>query len=81
MQPTVVLGVNLWIDPLGVLLSGPVATNSRGKAEIAIPIPDMPGLVGARIFSQFGARGPTSPPPCPVQGVSATRALEIVVQS
>ncbi len=78
-SPVPILGVDLWIDPVGLLLL-PAASNGDGYSVIAIPIPNDPSLAGGTEFSQFFWLGPTAPPPCPPLGVSASNALAITVQ-
>ncbi|MBK8096214.1 MAG: SBBP repeat-containing protein [Planctomycetes bacterium] len=79
--PAPVAGVLLWLDPASPLfLTVSVFSDARGGVEAAIPIPADPSWALQRIFAQFLWLGPNSPLPCPVGGVSATRALEIVIQ-
>ena len=79
-SPVVLLGAEVWVDPTLMLV--PLAANSSniGASEVPLPIPSVPTLAGTRIFAQFFWAGPTSPPPCPPQGLSASNALEFVIQ-
>jgi hypothetical protein len=79
--PLVFLGAGIWID-----LASPgfftvfAPSNASGVAQIPLPIPSVPGLVGQQAFAQFAWVGPNSPPPCPPTGISASNALAITVQ-
>jgi hypothetical protein len=80
-RPVSIFGAQVWID-----LASPafftvfVSSNAVGAAVVPIPIPNLPALAGAQAYIQFFWAGPTSPPPCPPLGVSASSALAITVQ-
>ena len=75
------LGVDIWFDASAVwFVALPGQSNSLGAAEIPLPIPQDPWLVGQRLYAQFVWAGPASPPPCPPLGLSASNALEVLVQ-
>ncbi|HET6202910.1 MAG TPA: ice-binding family protein [Planctomycetota bacterium] len=79
-SPVSTLGIDIWIDIgsssfFGVL----VASDPTGAALIPTPIPNDPAFVGGQAFMQFAWLGPSSPPPCPATGISASNALAIVV--
>jgi hypothetical protein len=79
--PLVLSGASIWIDPISpAFLVLPAQSNAAGAAQVPIPIPNVPGLAGAQAFVQFFWAGPSSPPPCPALGISASGALAIVVQ-
>ncbi len=79
--PFSVFGADIWVD-----LASPafftvfVTSNALGAALVPIPIPNVPTLAGGQAFAQFFWAGPSSPPPCPALGISASGALAIVVQ-
>ncbi|MCI0585329.1 MAG: hypothetical protein L0323_00650 [Planctomycetes bacterium] len=81
-SPLVIIGVQIWIDPASpqfFLL--PVNSNTAGVAQVPIPVPGIPSLAGAQVYTQFAWAGPSAPsPPCPPIGISASNALAIVVQ-
>jgi hypothetical protein len=79
--PLVFLGAGIWIDVAsGAFFTVFAPSNARGVAQIPLPIPSVPALVGQQAFAQFAWVGPNSPPPCPPTGVSASNALAITVQ-
>ncbi len=79
--PIPILGVQIWIDLASPLLLAVTAiADPTGAAEVSIPIPALPALAGSAVYVQFAWAGPNAPPPCPPTGVSASNALEIVVQ-
>ncbi len=79
-NPVVVLGAEIWIDPTLVFIQLPATSNNVGASDVNLPIPNGPWLRGTRLFAQFFWAGPTSPPPCPPQGLSASNALEFTIQ-
>lgn len=79
--PLPIFGARLWLDPgssFFVALS--TQSTAQGTASFLLPIPNTPMLVGRQIDTQFLWFGPTSPPPCPPLGWSASFALEITIQ-
>ncbi len=78
--PVLVLGIEIWIDPILVFIQLPATSNGVGASETQLGIPNGPWLRGTRLAAQFVWAGPTSPPPCPPQGLSASHALEITIQ-
>ena len=79
--PITILGAQVWIDlgsPAFFVLG--VGSNALGAAVVPIPIPPIPSLAGSQVCLQFAWGGPSSPPPCPATGVSASNALAVVVQ-
>jgi hypothetical protein len=80
-MPLVLLGIGIWIDPASLGYFTVFApSNGSGVAQIPLPIPNVPGLVGQQAFAQFAWLGPNSPPPCPATGISASNALAITIQ-
>jgi hypothetical protein len=79
-SPINVLGVEIWIDPNPFLVTFGVTSNGVGASEFALPIPGSVGLVGTRLCTQFAWISPSSPPPCPPLGVSASDAVDIIIQ-
>ncbi len=80
VSPVVVLGAEIWVDPTLVFIQLPANSNIVGASEVPLPIPNGAWLRGTRLFAQFFWAGPSSPPPCPPQGLSASNALEFTVQ-
>jgi hypothetical protein len=79
--PIPLLGVEVWLDPSGAFfVAFSARSNSLGASEFALPIPSDLSLIGQRLDAQFYWGGPTSPQPCPPQGLSASNALEITIQ-
>lgn len=78
--PLVVAGARLWIDPRAGWMVVPLPSNAMGGANAALPIPNDPALVRARLFAQFFWIGPNAPKPCPPLGVSASNALVVAIQ-
>ncbi len=79
-SPVVVLGAEVWVDPTLVFIQLPANSNSVGASEVTLPIPNGRWLRGTRLFAQFFWAGPSSPPPCPPLGLSASNALEFTIQ-
>lgn len=79
-SPLRVSGIDLHVDPATVFAAPTVTATLRGAVSLPLSIPALPALVGLRFYAQFMFAGPTSPPPCPPLGLSATSALEVVVQ-
>jgi hypothetical protein len=75
-----VLGVGIWLDPALLLATATVGSNPNGACELPLPIGNHPALAGLRLFAQFLWLGPSSPAPCPPLGLSASNALDLVVQ-
>jgi hypothetical protein len=69
-----VAGVLVALDPLATLFLD-VSSDPLGGSEVPIPIPASPPLVGAAGYAQFFWADPCAP-----GGVSASNALEIVIQ-
>lgn len=80
VNPVVVVGIDLWVNPQPLLLQVFSISNQVGASVVPLPVPNVPTLSGARLFAQFVWGGPSSPPPCPPGSVSASNALEITVQ-
>jgi hypothetical protein len=78
--PITVLGVEVWIDPTLAYWPVSASSNQAGASEAPLPIPRVRALLGLRMFAQFFWVGPTSPPPCPPLGLSASNALDITIQ-
>jgi hypothetical protein len=73
--PATVSGAKLWVDPAGLVPLLPVLSNGLGFARVSAAIPGtIP--IGAGAYLQFLWLDPCAP-----GGVSASNALEIVVQS
>ena len=79
-NPVVLAGAEIWVDPTLVFIQLPASSNTVGASEVNLPIPNDSWLCGTRLFAQFFWAGPTSPPPCPPQGLSASNALEFTIQ-
>jgi hypothetical protein len=79
-SPVILLGAEVWLDPSPPFVPLPASSNSIGASEVPLPIPNDPHLAGARVFAQFFWAGPTSPPPCPPLGLSASNALDLTIQ-
>jgi hypothetical protein len=74
--PLLVAGAWIWIDPTSVGFFTLFATsNAVGAAQIPVPIPNLPALVGLQAFAQFAWLDSCAP-----GGVSASNALSITVQ-
>ena len=73
-NPLQFLGIDVWVDlnAAGFVVSS--ATDPRGIARVGIPVPNAPGLVGARLFTQFAWVDACGP-----MGLTASDALEIVL--
>ncbi len=79
--PIPVLGVEFWLDPFSAFFATfGASSDARGACEFGLPIPNQPWFARRRLFVQFFWGGPTSPPPCPPLGLSASNALEITIQ-
>jgi hypothetical protein len=74
------LGIDLWVDPFRLWLLPALASNGIGAASLPLPVPPDPSLAGGRLHAQFVWLGPAAPAPCPRLGLSASNALEIVIQ-
>lgn len=75
----VVAGAELWIDPsAGLTLA--LSSSDLQRAEIPLPIPAEPDLIGGRVYAQAVWVGPSTPAPCPPLGLSTSFGLEITVQ-
>ncbi len=79
-SPFPLAGAALWVDPSTELLVDSVLARPDGTADYPLPIPNDPTLRGGRLFTQMLFLSPTNPAPCPPGGLSATTALEIVLQ-
>lgn len=75
----VVAGAELWVDPSAGLLL-PLSSSDLQRAEIPLPIPAEPELIGGRVYAQAVWVGPPTPAPCPPLGFSTSFGLEISVQ-
>jgi hypothetical protein len=72
--PVFASGAAVWIDPSALVLL-PLLANAKGFVEVVVPLPAgfvVPGMQG---FLQF-----FWPDPCAPGGISASNALEVVVQ-
>jgi len=78
-MPVSALGVQVWVDPLRLWALPTVISNGLGAAELLLPVPQDPALVGGRIFAQFFWLGPGAPAPCPPLGLSASNGLQITI--
>jgi hypothetical protein len=78
--PAPVLGIDIWLDPTLILTTVTATSNGSGASQVPLAIPNNPSLAGFRLFTQFVWFGPTSPPPCPPLGVSASTALDLTIQ-
>jgi hypothetical protein len=80
--PVSIAGANAWVDG-SQLAHFPViaGSNAAGAAVVPLPIPNNSAIAGLQLFLQFFWAGPSSPPPCPPSGVSASNALAITVQA
>lgn len=78
--PVRLFGIDLWVDPSTLLIIPAVNSDARGAADLALAIPPVGSLAGARLHAQFLWLGPSAPPPCPPLGVSASRGLAITIQ-
>ena len=78
--PLNVLGVDLWVSLSPSSLALRATSSSAGAADVPLPLPNTPSLVGQSLYAQFVWIGPTTPPPCPPLGLSASNALEITIQ-
>ena len=77
--PIVGFGPELWIDPAGAwFLFLQAFSDAFGASTVALPLPR--GSAGAMLHAQFVWAGPSAPPPCPPQGLSASEGLAAVVQ-
>ena len=73
--------MDLWVNPAGLWFYVlPAVSNPVGAADFPLPIPGGAGGVVAQFRAQFVWAGPTSPAPCPAQGLSASNALEFTIQ-
>jgi hypothetical protein len=79
-SPLPVFGVGVWIDPTTLLITATVVSDALGVGSVPMPIPNNPTLAGLQFFAQFLWLSPTTAPPCPPLGWSATPALGIVIQ-
>ena len=71
-QPVPVLGIDLWVLPT---VAPAASSDAFGYANVRLPLPNDPRLVGAKLYAQFVWASP-----CGAQGLSASDALEITVQ-
>jgi hypothetical protein len=79
--PVVIVGAQLWLDPASAFFASTFAlSDAQGVSSFPLPLPANPSFAGAEIDAQFFWAGPTAPPPCPATGLSASNALEIVIQ-
>jgi hypothetical protein len=60
-------------------LTFPVGSDVLGRGTLPLPIPQN-APVGGMIHGQFVWAGPSSPPPCPPLGLSASNAIRITIQ-
>jgi hypothetical protein len=75
-SPVFIAGASIWIDPLSSRLFGALVwSDALGGAQVSVPIPGIPSLAGAAAYAQFAW-----PDACASGGISASNALEIVVQ-
>jgi hypothetical protein len=77
--PIAIGGFELLVDPgVPAFLGLGMASDARGFAELAIPLPATPSLSGVQFFSQF--IWAETPAPCAPTGLSASRGLQVTVQ-
>lgn len=69
------LGVDVWIDETSLLLTSTPSSDALGYTELALPLPNVPSLQGGVVAAQFIWASPCGP-----QGLSASNALEMIVQ-
>jgi hypothetical protein len=79
--PLRLLGLEVWVDPRVLWVTVGATSNAQGAADLPLPIALDGKLVGLKLNAQFVWLGPTTPPPCPPLGFSASAALEITIQS
>lgn len=77
--PAQILRVNLWVDLGAPSFALPVTSNAKGAAEFVVPIPATTP-VGVTLAAQYLWSGPSSPPPCPTLGLSASNGLNFTIQ-
>ena len=78
--PVQVFGVDVWLN-LSTLIALPTITaDARGRVDADLPIPSTPTLVSLQLNTQFAWIEPAGPAPCPASGISASNALQIVIQ-
>jgi hypothetical protein len=75
--PAPAKGAGLWVSPTPTFLFVPVASNELGALWLEAQIPNIVGLVGATIDTQFFWPNPCSP----TGSLSASNALSITFQS
>ena len=68
-------GLLIFIDPSAPLWFFAAQSDATGSSAVNLPIPGEPGLVGARLFSQF-----LWPDACTPIGLSASNALALTFQ-
>ncbi|MCI0589469.1 MAG: hypothetical protein L0323_21855 [Planctomycetes bacterium] len=73
-SPLPVSGAGLWLNP-ATLLAFPVASTPIGATPFSLPIPPLPSLAGATLYTQSGWADACAP-----GGISASNALQVVVQ-
>jgi hypothetical protein len=78
--PLIIRGAEVFVSLGGEALMLAATSNGRGASDVPLPLPNVPSLAGAVLYSQFFWFGPGSPPPCPPMGLSASQALRITVQ-
>lgn len=74
-SPVKVLGIDLWLDPVGLLPSFPVATDALGYVSIPLPLPATASLIGVSFYFQY-----VWPVGCAPSGVGATNAIGASIQ-
>lgn len=69
------LGIDVYVDLSAVLVAPAVVGSAHSGAELSLPVPSTPGLVGAAFYAQF-----VWGEPCGGALLASTGALELVVQ-
>jgi hypothetical protein len=70
------LGVDLWLDPAAPVALHSVAVDALGTADLPLPIPNNPQLVGASLYVQAL---PFELPGCMPYGLSASTAIRFTI--
>lgn len=73
--PLPVLEFDLWLDPVALIATPPVAVDADGLATLPLPVPAAPGLVGAGLAVQFVWLDA-----CPAWSFGTSDAAAIVIQ-
>ena len=73
--PLRVLGVDMWLDPAGVVADIATTADARGRAVVSLPVPDDALLVGARLAAQFAWSDGCAP-----AGLAASSGIRVTIQ-